>query len=396
MGRPRNAVPKYSKHKASGQARIRVGGKDIYLGSYGSKESRQEYDRIRAELEVGESAVIGASSGATDLTVAEVVKQFWVHAKKHYRDSDGNLTSEIKWIRSSVEILTKLYAHTSAAKFGPLALKAIREKWIKAGICRKSINGRANRIRRLFKWAASEQLIPFGTYEALTTVDGLEAGRTKAKDREPIKPVLNLHVVACLPFLFPIVRTMVMVQRLTGMRPGELVRMKAGEVDRSSSPWLYVPRKHKTSHLGGIRQVWIGPIAAEVLAPYLDCRQPEDYVFTPKRAREERYAILRTKRKSKVQPSQRSRAKPPSKLLVKLLPRFSGPAYAASVRRACVKAGVPRWFPNQLRHSFATEARALFGLDAAQSLLGHSKVDTTQIYAARAEGLAIKASSQMG
>jgi integrase len=396
MGRPKKTVPTYSKHKASGQARVRIGGKDIYLGPYNSKESRLEYDRIRAELETGETAALSTTSIAHDLTVAEVVKQFWNHAKRHYRDSEGQPTSEIKWIASSIKLLVELYGHTTATKFGPLALKAIRAKWVKEGICRKSVNGRVNRVRRLFKWAASEELIPFATYEALTTVEGLEAGRTDAKEKAPVEPVLNLHVITVLPHLFPVLRSMVMIQRLTGMRPGELVRMKVGEVNRSVLPWVYSPRKHKTSYRGGIRQVWIGPIAAEILAPYLNNRQPDDYAFTPKQARDERYAMLRAKRKSKVQPSQRCRAKPPSQLQVKPLPRFSCPGYAASIRRACRKAGVPCWFPNQTRHTFATEARELFGLDVAQSLLGHSKADVTQVYAARGQQLAVKAVGQIG
>ena len=52
MGRPRNLVPKYTRHKSSGQARVRVNGKDVYLGVYNSAESRKEYNRICAELEV--------------------------------------------------------------------------------------------------------------------------------------------------------------------------------------------------------------------------------------------------------------------------------------------------------------------------------------------------------
>jgi site-specific recombinase XerD len=36
-----------------------------------------------------------------------------------------------------------------------------------------------------------------------------------------------------------------------------------------------------------------------------------------------------------------------------------------------------------LRHTFATRVRKEHGLEAAQVLLGHSKADTTQIYAER-------------
>jgi integrase len=42
---------------------------------------------------------------------------------------------------------------------------------------------------------------------------------------------------------------------------------------------------------------------------------------------------------------------------------------------------VPRWSPLQLRHTAATAIRARFGVEAAATVLGHSKVETTEIYA---------------
>src|SRR5439155_564319 len=42
-----------------------------------------------------------------------------------------------------------------------------------------------------------------------------------------------------------------------------------------------------------------------------------------------------------------------------------------------------RWQPNQLRHTYATEVRRTYGLEAAQVLLGHSKADTTETYAGK-------------
>jgi hypothetical protein len=38
--------PKYRKHKASNLAVVTLGGTDIYLGPYGTKASRDEYDRV--------------------------------------------------------------------------------------------------------------------------------------------------------------------------------------------------------------------------------------------------------------------------------------------------------------------------------------------------------------
>jgi hypothetical protein len=41
-----NAVPSYLHHKPSGQARVRIDGKDHYLGPYGSPESKAKYDLL--------------------------------------------------------------------------------------------------------------------------------------------------------------------------------------------------------------------------------------------------------------------------------------------------------------------------------------------------------------
>jgi hypothetical protein len=46
----RKQLPKYCRHKSSGRAYVRIGGKMYYLGKYGSEASRREYDRIIAEF----------------------------------------------------------------------------------------------------------------------------------------------------------------------------------------------------------------------------------------------------------------------------------------------------------------------------------------------------------
>lgn len=43
-------VPKLSLHKPSGCARVRIQGKDLYLGPYGDPETLQRYSRLLAEL----------------------------------------------------------------------------------------------------------------------------------------------------------------------------------------------------------------------------------------------------------------------------------------------------------------------------------------------------------
>jgi len=57
---------------------------------------------------------------------------------------------------------------------------------------------------------------------------------------------------------------------------------------------------------------------------------------------------------------------------------------------------IPHWHPHQIRHAFATRARALLGLQHASAALGHADLQTTQIYAELETGLAISVAEKMG
>ena len=88
------------------------------------------------------------------------------------------------------------------------------------------MNARVDRARRVFKWAAAEELVPVAAYTALGTVCGLQKGRTPAPDPEPIAPLEDAAVDATTAFLNRHVRGLVEFQRLTGCRPGEVCRVR--------------------------------------------------------------------------------------------------------------------------------------------------------------------------
>ncbi len=110
------------------------------------------------------------------MAVTNVVAAFWRHAEGYYRKPDGTPTSELGTFRQALRPLRQLYGHTSALAFGPVALKALRQKMIETGWRRKTINKQISRIRSVFKWAASEELVPGSLYHALQTVAGLRVG----------------------------------------------------------------------------------------------------------------------------------------------------------------------------------------------------------------------------
>jgi integrase len=79
-----------------------------------------------------------------------------------------------------------------------------------------------------------------------------------------------------------------------------------------------------------------------------------------------------------------------------LATRYNPHAYATAVRRACERAGIPPWHPNQVRHTYATAVRCQYGLEAAQVLLGDARADVTQVYAERNEELATMVAATIG
>jgi len=173
---------------------------------------------------------------------------------------------------------------------------------------------------------------------------------------------------------------MVRVQRLTGMRPGELTIMRPCEIDRTGEVWLYTPAKHKTQHRGHSRTIAIGPQCQIILLCYL-ARGVEDFLFQPRDSEAKRLATRSEGRTTpascgnvrgtnRQESSQRSAGE-----------CYSVDSYRRAISRAAKRAGVEAWTPHRLRHTAATEVRRAFGLDAAQSVLGHKNAAITQVYA---------------
>jgi integrase len=256
------------------------------------------------------------------------------------------------------------------------------------------VNFRVNRIRRVFKWAASFELLPVAVHQALQTVQGLRRGHGQVREADPIKPAPIEHVNRTLPFLPAPVRGMVELQRLTGSRPGEVMVMRAIDLTMSGAVWTYRPHSHKNQHRGLDRVIFLGPQAQAVIKPFLTTNL-EAYLFSPRGYVEALHAGRAARRVSKRTPSElrrKRKAKPKRQPGV----RYNRRSYRVAITRACEKAGVPPWSPLQLRHTAATLIRAKYGVEAAKVVLGHTKVETTQIYAERDLGKAQEIMAEIG
>jgi len=431
-------LPKYRRHKGSGQAVVTLGGREVYLGRHGTAASRQAYDRLTAEY-LAAGRHLPPPVGPSDLTVAEVIAAYWRHAADYYR-KDGEATSELICIRAAMRPLKRLYGDTPAAAFGPLALKAVRQAMVDGGrdtggglachgaavaspekprgLSRSTINGYVARIKRMFKWAAAQELVPGGVHHALAAVDGLKKGRCEAREAPPVRPVAEVHVHRTMPFLPPAVAAMVELQVLTGMRSGEVTAIRGCDLSMAGAVWQYRPPAHKTAHHGHERVIDLGPRAQAVIRPWLKA-DLEAYLFSPCEGEAARNGARRASRRTPLTPSalaryrraeRRRRARPAGS-------RYMAESYRRAVERgveraneriaadlaargvtdpAEVAAEVPHWHPHQLRHTYATEVRRRYGLEVARVMLGHHSVGVTEVYAERDLAVAARVAAEVG
>ena len=206
-------------------------------------------------------------------------------------------------------------------------------------------------------------------------------------------PVEDEVVEETLLHMPRIVADMVRLQRLTGARPGEICSLRPGDIDRSSDVWVYKPGEHKMEHYETERLVMIGPKAQKILALYLErdtsspCFVGDETVWLSRRRGEEAEMPLNADLIQRAHQFAQRRNK--------VIP-YNVNAYRIAIHRACEKAGLPKWSPNQLRHSAATEVRKKFGLEAAQVMCGHQSADVTQIYAERDVSLAKEVARSVG
>src|SRR5262245_59443121 len=240
MGRRRKGeLPRYRRHKQSGQAVVSLPlghGKyrDVLLGPFETDRSKREYTRVLDEWLAHGGHVLASrqSPGRAGLTINELLLAYLPTVEDYYRHPDGMPTQEVDNIRLALRRLRQGYGHTDASAFDSLALEALREATIRDGLCRGRINKDVGRIKRLFKWATAKKLVPLAVYQGLLTVGGLRAGRSAAKETEPIRPVADVVVEMTLPHLTPPVRAMVQLQRCTGMRPGEVVVIRGCDIEK--------------------------------------------------------------------------------------------------------------------------------------------------------------------
>jgi hypothetical protein len=162
--------------------------------------------------------------------------------------------------------------------------------------------------------------------------------------------------------------------------------------------WEYRPPRSKSQHHNDDPDldyvVYLGPKAQRVIRRFLT-ENPEDDLFSPKRAEESRNARRKAERKSPMTPSQAAR-RPRGRKRAPIREHYTVASFRQAIRRACVKAGIPPWQPHQLRHAAGTAIRKRFGLEASQAVLGHKELSATQVYAEKSRAAAKDTMKKVG
>lgn len=380
-------VPALRHHKARGLAVVTLGGKDFYCGKFGSQESRREYDRVVGEwLAAGRPQVVGS---ANTLTMAELLVRYMRFAEGYYLPP----SREIEGITLALRPLKQQYGHTLAADFGPLSLRAVRDGWVRAGLARKHINARVGKIRRLFKFAVSHELVPPGVLDGLRAVEPLTFGHTTAVETAPRDAVPEQVFRATLPHVSPTVRAMLELLWWTGARPSEICSMRTADVDLSGATWVYRPRSHKNVHRGHERRIFFGPQAQRVLAPWLR-PDGEEFVFQPCEAvkaqrdgwrkvhrtdaTRARAAANKRRTAAEARRAKTGSGRPASRR--EAGDRYTPQRLANAGRPVCIKHKLPRWTPYMIRHVAATRIEREIDFDTARKVLGQRSAAVTQRY----------------
>lgn len=386
MPRKKNSVPSYLGPHSSGQAFIRVHGRNEYLGVYDSPESRERYARRVAELAAGQTAPGKVTSAPSVAAVA---------ARWLEEEGPRQTANELRNYRRALLPLTRLYGSIQAADFGTNELETVRQamidgSWLNpeeraklemnrqpAAWCRNVVNRQIVRIRTVWRWAEKRKHIPAGSWEHLRTVKRLgprersvrhtaPVGASAWEDVERVIAVLekNRRAIGPGPYRHP-VSTMLAVQWHSGMRSQEIRVLRTADVDQSGPVWIYRVRgdadKSAWREDHAPRVVALGPECQRLLGPWLRPDEPGRYVFEAGPGR-----------------------------------CYTDSSYPQAVREAGERVGV-RVRPYSGRHAAKRRAERLLGPHGARSYLGQSSLGSTQQYASQQDlETAIRVAREIG
>lgn len=420
----------YKKHKTNGKgytafptynAEGKSKRKFVYFpGKYNSPESKEAFDKFYREVMTLQPEL---NNGAYHYTVGEVVHA-WIQDQLK-----GTMAA---WSKIVGGLLMK-YATIPANEFNNRHYKQCVETICKTAADtgrwnKSSVNKIIGMIHDIFRFGAEEAMCDESVLANIKTVRTYKMIR---KYGERIRPESEMYVAsqadidAVLESTNPVLRTMIIVALETGMRPGELATLNKDEINEH---WQYIPVKHKNAFRGQLRSaIPLNTLCREALNA-LELIRPDKlnrYYFTVREAiafnhqarRKELFtpeivSVLNkpfgvceaarkldvshtaiTKWRKELQNGDFSVNRFFNETKVRGSQLFNRNKFYRHLESACKKAGVQRFCPYSFRHKVGQEVRDKYGIEAASALLGHKQLNTTQLYAKKAEKLASEIST---
>jgi len=363
MPRPRSVVPTMRLHKPSGRAVVYIQRRPVYLGRWGSSEANEAYGKLIAKLAQGQPLEAAkANEGPAAVKVSRLLLKYVTEKLPRYSRDEQHCQ------RGAIRVLRQLFGETPLLEFGPLKLRVVRDAMVagdpeavdangkpdpRAPWSRGYVNRQIKRLRAIFKWGVSFELVPQTLADSLASVASLKPGETDAADYAQRESVPLEEINAVRARLKPRDQDILDLMLLTGARPGELVGLRVQDVDRSGDVWRAELTEHKTAHHGKKRVLFFNRAAQAILMRHI-------------------------------------KADPDARFFITRRQNFS-----ERVAEACEAVGL-KWVPHQLRHTAATTLADEIGLEAAQHVLGHSNAAMTAHYSRAAERTAREAVKRLG
>lgn len=383
MPRPKSLIPKLCVDKTRNRAFCKVDGKFLVLGPAGSPEAQAAYGELLTNLaRQGAAAAIAStrargrahSEPVPGILLADLFLRFVTEEMPKYS------SAEQRCIKSAVKLARELYGETAAAEFGPVRLRTVRDAMIRKGWSRSFINREVKRLRLIIRWGVGWELVPASVADALSAVKSLGKGDSTASESKPRRAISEADVQAVRSHLCERHRDLVDLMLLTGCRPGEILSLSSGMIDRSDGIWRADLEQHKTAHKGKSRTLFFNKSAQLILRKYLQA-DPAARIFS---LRGDTFSNA-IKSACEIAYGMPAHLRKPGRELT-----AQQKADAKTWRRKHV------WTPHWLRHTVATRLADEVGTEAAQRLLGHATTAMTLHYSRTAEKQAIEAAKRLG
>ena len=275
MPRLKNRTPKMTRNRNT--AIVCIDGQTIRLGRWGSAEADDAYLRLIAEWMQNNRQLPDPTPEDEPATVTEVCVEYIKNARENRDPRD------LDHIVPTLKIARQLYGSEPVESFGPKRLRIVRQQMIDKGLARSTINKRVKWVRAAFRWAASHELVNERIYRRLDTVEPLRRG-DGGRETERVKPVPRSHIRRVRRLVPRPVRGLIDLQLLTGARAGELVRLRATDLETRNAVWTYRPEDHKTAYAGKERVIYFGPRARRILRSFMLTRPIDAPIFSPREA----------------------------------------------------------------------------------------------------------------